>query len=87
MRIVIERRFQVGLRLLTSLCFLALLLRFQYVARMMRLIDLKLLWIYGRILVLRKLQQEIFPLSISVMGRDRIGHRITEFRWDNSLLF
>ena len=49
MEIVIERRFQVGAQLLTSLYCLAWLLKFRYKTRMMRLIDLKLLRIYGRI--------------------------------------
>ena len=43
MKIMIERQFQVGTRLLTSLYFLVWLLRFRYRVRMMRLIDLKLL--------------------------------------------
>ena len=47
MEIVIEMRFQVGTRLLTSLCSLTLLMKLRYKAWMMRLIDLKLLWIYG----------------------------------------
>ena len=55
MGIVIERRFQVGTQQPTLLCFLALLLRFRYKAWMMRLINLKLLQIYGR----------IFPYCIS----------------------
>ena len=37
--------------------------------------------------VLHKLQQGTFPLSISAMERDRIGHRITRFRWESGLLF
>ena len=55
MEIVIERRLLVGTQLLTSLYFLSRLLRFRYSAWMMRLIDLKLLRIYG----------EIFPYCIS----------------------
>lgn len=47
--IVIKRRFSVSTQLPISFCFLALLLRFQYMAQIMRPIDLKLLQIYGRI--------------------------------------
>ena len=49
MGIVIKRWFLVGTRLLTSLCSIALLLRSQYMAHMMRLIDLELMRIYRRI--------------------------------------
>ena len=37
--------------------------------------------------VLHKLQQGPFLLSISAMERDRIGHQITSFRWENGFLF
>ena len=37
--------------------------------------------------VLHKLQHGIFPPTLSAMERDRVGHRIGRFRWDNGLLF
>ena len=37
--------------------------------------------------VLHKLQHGTFPLSTSAMERDRIGHRITRFCWENGMLF
>ena len=43
--------------------------------------------IWEDLLVLHKLQQGTFALSTSAMARNRIGHRMTRFRWDNGLLF
>ena len=37
--------------------------------------------------VLHKLQHGTFPLSISAMERFRIGHQLTKFCWESSLLF
>ena len=56
MEILTERRFQFGTELRTSRCFLALPLRFWYRAWMIRLLDLKLLGIYGK----------IFPFCIDI---------------------
>ena len=37
--------------------------------------------------VLHKLQQGTFPLSTSAIKKDRTGHQITRFHWENDLLF
>ena len=37
--------------------------------------------------VLHKLQHGILPPALSAMERDRVGHRIARFRWENGLLF
>ena len=37
--------------------------------------------------VLHKLQHGTFPSSTLAMERDKIGHRITKFHWENGLLF
>jgi hypothetical protein len=43
--------------------------------------------IWEDLFVLHKLQQGTFSLSTSAMERDRIGHQITRFRWENGMLF
>ncbi len=37
--------------------------------------------------VLHKLQHGMLPPALSVMERDKVGHHIARFRWENNLLF
>jgi transposase InsO family protein len=88
MGIVIERRFQVGTRLAYLTLFSGSVAEVPIhgsddeTDRPQAIVD-----IWEDLPVLHKLQQGTYPLSISAMERDRIGHRITRFRWNNGLLF
>ena len=54
---------------------------------MMRLINLKLLRIYGKTFPYYISFSKGPFLSTLAMERDRIGHQITMFCWENGLLF